>query len=185
MSILLVCLNVLIAGGQTQLTAEHARTRAFNIALGVECTHCHVQDQWTEQSKPAFSTAANMVRMVDAVNQKLEGIGRVSCITCHGGEARPSRQPRERLDPELARWPADLAGAPEGLKLTMVVYNIALGVDCGHCHSSDWKARDKAAIKKVPVMNALFDLFPKYMPSGARTQCYMCHKGSTKPKGSG
>ena len=33
----------------------------------------------------------------------------------------------------------------------------------------------------VSVMSSLFEEFPKYMPHTARTQCYMCHKGSTKP----
>jgi hypothetical protein len=37
-------------------------------------------------------------------------------------------------------------------------------------------------MKLIPKMLSMFDEFPKYMPKGARTQCYMCHKGSTKPE---
>ena len=37
-------------------------------------------------------------------------------------------------------------------------------------------------MKLVKTMNAMFEEFPKYMPATARTQCYMCHKGSTKPE---
>jgi hypothetical protein len=84
----------------------------------------------------------------------------VTCITCHGGATQPSRQPRPALDEQLARWPAELAAAPESLKLTMSVYSVALGVGCDHCHLSDWKARDKPALQKVALMSSLFELFP-------------------------
>jgi len=142
----------------------------FNRALGVECTHCHVQDQWTDETKPTFATARNMIRMVDAVNEKLAGVG------------RPSRVPRTAMDAELARWPAELTNAPESQKNAMTVYNVTLGVGCDHCHSSDWKNSDKAPMKMVKLMASLFAEFPKYMPATARTQCYMCHKGNTRPQ---
>jgi len=53
---------------------------------------------------------------------------------------------------------------------------------CEHCHSSDWKALEKKPIKLVPTMSAMFSEFPKYMPETARTQCWMCHKGSARPE---
>ena len=171
-----------IASAQSELVLDHANTRAFNRALGVECTHCHVQDRWKDETKPAFATARNMLRMVQTLNDKLKGVGQVSCVTCHGAQSRPSRQPRAALDEQLARWPAELADAPETQKVAMATYNIALGVTCDHCHSNDWKARDKAPMQKVPLMNSLFNEFPKFMPSTARTQCFMCHKGATKPR---
>jgi hypothetical protein len=154
----------------------------FNQALGVTCEHCHVKDQWRDESRPALATARNMVRMVDALNAgALRDIGEIGCATCHGGQPRPSRQPRAALDDELARWPADLAAAPDSQKITMAVYNVALGVTCDHCHTSDWKQMTRAAMKLVPEMTRMFDEFPKYMPAGARTQCWMCHKGKTRP----
>ena len=161
---------------------RHATNGAYNRALGVECVHCHVQDRWDDDSKPAFSIAANMALMVDAVNDELTSVGFVSCQTCHGGQTRPARQPSEAFAVALAAWPAELADAPEPLKITMSVYNVALGVGCEHCHSADWKARDKDPILKTAVMTSLFDVFPKYMPPNARTQCFMCHKGSTLPQ---
>ena len=154
----------------------------FNRALGVECAHCHIPDRWADETKPAFGVARNKFRMVQVLSQQLEEVGEVSCWTCHGGQLRPSRLPPAALDAELARWPADLAGAPEGQKLTMTVYNVSLGVACDHCHSSDWKAADKSPMKMVKLMSAIFAEFPKYMPPTARTQCFMCHKGSTKPQ---
>jgi hypothetical protein len=153
---------------------------AINRALGVECTHCHVTDQWTDATKPEFATARNMMKMVQVVNEKLTEIGEVSCWTCHRGQVKPSRLPRELLDAELAKWPAGLS---EDRKLAMAVYDVTLGVSCDHCHSTtDWKNADGKKMKIVPRMMALFDEFPKYMPATARTQCFMCHKGQTKPE---
>src|SRR5713101_7696885 len=105
----------------------------YTRALGVECTHCHVDGNWRDESKPQFATARNMARMVTALNgDQLRDIGEVSCWTCHGGQVKPARQPRLALDAELANWPAELASAPESQKLSMAVYNVALGVSCDH-----------------------------------------------------
>jgi photosynthetic reaction center cytochrome c subunit len=155
--------------------------KQVNTALGVGCVHCHVQDRWDDETKPTFGTARNMFRMVRVLNDDLRGIGEVSCWTCHRGHERPARLPRPLLDAELARWPADLASAPDSQKLAMAVYDVTLGVTCDHCHAADWKAQGKRPAERVPGMQALFDEFPKYMPAEARTQCYMCHQGSTKP----
>jgi Photosynthetic reaction centre cytochrome C subunit len=162
-------------------SVEHVRDPLFSRALGVECSHCHVPDNWTDESRPTLAIARNMMRMVQVLNQKLDGVGKVSCATCHGGEARPSRLPRPSLDAELEEWPAELADAPEAQKLAMAVYNVSLGVQCNHCHVASWKDAEKQAMKTVALMSSLFAEFPKYMPPTARTQCYMCHKGSTKP----
>ncbi len=180
-AVVVVSAPLFAQNAQVAPSSTHGITFEFNRALGVACTHCHLQDRWNDNSRPQFETARQMLRMVDAVNKRLGSAGRVGCITCHGGQTRPSRQPRAALDEQLAQWPAALTDAPEPLKLGMAVYNVALGVGCDHCHSSDWKARDKAPMKKVPLMSSLFEEFPKYMPSTARTQCFMCHKGSTRP----
>ena len=155
----------------------------YNRALGVECAHCHVPDQWADESKPQFATARNMNHMVGELNDRLlRDIGTVSCWTCHRGQVRPSRLPRESLDAELTRWPADLSNTPENTKLTMAVYAVTLGVGCDHCHNpADWKDATKRPMQLVSRMNAMFAEFPKFMPPTARTQCFMCHKGSTKP----
>jgi len=160
-----------------------AAMERIDRALGVECTHCHVQDQWSDASKPQFATAKNMMAMVKAVNEQLADVTevRVACATCHGGQTRPSRLPQDRLKEEMAKWPA---GAPEDRRLAMSVYDVTLGVGCDHCHDpADWKSDAKKPFRTVARMTRLFDLFPKYMPETARTQCFMCHKGGTKPQG--
>ncbi len=173
--------TLLVAPFQLPTEDVNARMERFNRSLGVQCTHCHIEEKWTDESKPQFAIARNMSTMVPVLNDRLGMPDRVSCWTCHRGEVRPSRQPRPALDVELAKWPAELADRPESQKVTMAVYNVALGVGCDHCHGADWKAADKSAMKKVPTMNGLFEVFPKFMPPSARTQCFMCHKGSTKP----
>lgn len=161
---------------------RHARNNEFNRALGVECSHCHVPDQWRDATKPAFAIANNMTKMVDEINEQLADMGFVTCVTCHGGQVKPARQPANVFNARFAEWPAELADAAETQKITMTAYSVALGVECSHCHSRDWKAREKDPIRTVAMMTPLFDVFPKYMPEGARTQCYMCHKGSTLPQ---
>lgn len=157
---------------------------AFNRSLGVECTHCHVAEQWHDASKPAFAIARNMMRMVRTLNtEHLQHTKGVSCWTCHGGQTRPERMPPEKFSAELEKWPEALANAEEGTKLTMAVYSAALGVGCEYCHVAHyWQASARPAYQMVRVMNGMFEVFPKFMPASARTQCWMCHKGSTTPK---
>ncbi len=158
--------------------------RALNRALGVECVACHVQDKWDDESKPQFVTARKMFQMVKILNEnQLAGTSGISCWTCHAGQTKPSRLPRPLLDQELARWPAELAKVSEGLKTTMSVYDVTLHVDCDYCHvATNWKSDEKPAYKMVARMNSMFKVFPQFMPPTARTQCWMCHKGSTEPK---
>jgi len=158
--------------------------RAFNRALGVECVACHVQDDWGNESKPQFGIARKMFLMVKTVNEnQLAGTGGVSCWTCHAGQTKPSRLPHPLLDEELMKWPVTLGNSTEGLKLTMSVYNVTLHVTCEYCHKpTDWKSDEKPPYKMVARMNSMFRVFPQFMPPTARTQCWMCHKGSTDPK---
>ncbi len=161
-----------------------AKLDEFNRALGVECSHCHVPDQWQDDSKPAKARARKMVEMVALLNGKLlRGVGEVSCWTCHGGQTQPSRVPREALDAEIARWPASTADAPQGTKLSMAVFSASTGLRCAQCHdTSDWKRVNSDRMRMVPRMMKLFAAMQPFMPEGARTQCYMCHRGSNKPQ---
>jgi hypothetical protein len=157
--------------------------RSMNRALGVECTHCHVPDAWHLETKAPFGVARRMLQMVSALNEGLlkETAG-VACWTCHAGQVQPSRIQPESWEAEVAKWPEALASASQGMKITMAVYTASLGVTCEFCHvTTDWTAATKPAHRMVATMNAMFKEFPKYMPQGARTQCYMCHKGSTSP----
>lgn len=154
--------------------------KMYNRALGVECTYCHVDGDWKNASKPQWQVAQNMGRMVQALNgEQLAKTSGVSCVTCHGGQNMPSRLPAEKWQAIAAQWPASAA---ESSKTTMSVYSASLGVGCDHCHDpADWKSPVKPAFATAQRMVAMFEVFPKFMPAGARTQCYMCHKGNVRP----
>jgi hypothetical protein len=69
----------------------------YTRALGVDCTHCHVVDQWEKDDKPAKQIARDMARMVDTIQQSLKTIKNlkserpgVSCATCHRGQLKPA-----------------------------------------------------------------------------------------------
>jgi len=66
----------------------------FKMALGVDCTHCHVQDQWDKDDLKPKLVARKMVSMVLEINNKLlADVGKVSCYTCHRGDPHPLLSP--------------------------------------------------------------------------------------------
>ena len=91
MLVVLVLVLLFAQGAATpQQPDVQTRMQFYNRALGVECTHCHVEDKWTDAAKPQFATAANMAKMVAAVNEQLGAKDRVSCWTCHAGANTPA-----------------------------------------------------------------------------------------------
>lgn len=63
---------------------------AFKSSLGVDCTYCHIKDQFEKDDKPAKQTARKMIQLVRDTNAKLGGVARVTCFTCHRGQTRPA-----------------------------------------------------------------------------------------------
>ena len=91
--------------------------RAFTGALGVRCTHCHVElpsgdDDFAADDKASKETARAMMAMVQAINgehiNRLANRGdhnlEVGCITCHSGRPQPAT-----LDQEMT-WAAEAGG---------------------------------------------------------------------------
>ncbi|MFY9558346.1 MAG: c-type cytochrome [Blastocatellia bacterium] len=64
---------------------------AFKAALGVDCTYCHIKDQFEKDDKPEKQTARKMIQLVRDTNAKLGGAARVTCFTCHRGQTRPAQ----------------------------------------------------------------------------------------------
>ncbi|HLG17826.1 MAG TPA: c-type cytochrome [Blastocatellia bacterium] len=62
---------------------------AFKASLGVECTYCHIKDQFEKDDKPTKQVARKMIQMTRAANREIGGAGRVTCFTCHRGQPRP------------------------------------------------------------------------------------------------
>lgn len=67
--------------------------------LGVTCNTCHVRGNFASEEKPEKLKARQMLEMTKSLNEKYfpdykprEGesvIGKVTCYTCHKGEAVP------------------------------------------------------------------------------------------------
>ncbi|HJQ68550.1 MAG TPA: photosynthetic reaction center cytochrome c subunit family protein [Blastocatellia bacterium] len=60
---------------------------AFKNSLGVDCTYCHVKDQFEKDDKAAKQMARKMIAITRDTTAKLGR--RVTCYTCHRGEPRP------------------------------------------------------------------------------------------------
>ena len=63
---------------------------AFKSSLGVDCTYCHIKDQFEKDDKPTKQTARKMIQLVRDTNAKLGTTNRVTCFTCHRGSTRPA-----------------------------------------------------------------------------------------------
>ena len=64
---------------------------SFKASLGVDCTYCHIKDQFEKDDKPAKQVARKMIQLVRDTNTKLGSMmTRVTCFTCHRGQKRPA-----------------------------------------------------------------------------------------------
>jgi hypothetical protein len=68
----------------------------YTVALGVDCSHCHVVGAWEKDDKPAKRMAITMNHVVQDVNQQLFGDQppKVACYTCHRGSEKPVNIPK-------------------------------------------------------------------------------------------
>ena len=192
------------------LHAQDATTgmmQSIDRALGVECSHCHIVDNWKADSKPEFVFAGRMIKMVAGINGKILPGDAISCWTCHRGNLKPARMPRASWQEIFDKWPADLKLSAEDAKrparevyrnvqsmpdsaagsfqMTMSVFSAALGVSCDHCHvAGSWASDEKPAKRTARTMLELFDEMPRYFEKSRQPawQCYTCHQGSAKPQ---
>ncbi len=66
-------------------------------SLGVNCTHCHVENAWEKEDKPTKQIARDMMRMTTTINSDLlksiknlkSESPTVNCTTCHRGQTKP------------------------------------------------------------------------------------------------
>ena len=70
-----------------------ARMQEWNKALGVECTHCHLDGQWSLAYLPTFDLAFRMQRMVDDLNAGAAEAVRTASPATPATRA-PSRRPK-------------------------------------------------------------------------------------------
>jgi hypothetical protein len=70
----------------------------YGRSLGVNCTHCHVVDQWEKDDKPTKQITREMAAMVRTINtdllKKVKNLKSetptVNCTTCHRGQVKPA-----------------------------------------------------------------------------------------------
>ena len=60
----------------------------FSKSLGVDCTYCHVENEFEKDDKPAKQTARKMLRLTGTIYREIyEGKDSpVNCYTCHRGK---------------------------------------------------------------------------------------------------
>jgi hypothetical protein len=75
----------------------------YSRALGVTCTHCHIETDFSSDEKRPKRAARAMAKMHRAINQELARMRDlesdpedrfVNCGTCHRGSTRPQKPPR-------------------------------------------------------------------------------------------
>jgi hypothetical protein len=73
----------------------------YSRALGVNCTHCHVEEDFSKDDKRPKRAAREMALMHFSINQQLAKMreldpnpqGRfINCSTCHRGSVKPKEQ---------------------------------------------------------------------------------------------
>lgn len=68
--------------------------RSFSMSLGTDCEHCHVQNDFASDGKPAKLMARKMITMTHNINeQTFAGKMEVRCYTCHKGQVDPQSRP--------------------------------------------------------------------------------------------
>jgi hypothetical protein len=79
-----------------------AEMQLMTQALGLSCGSCHARGNFASDANPRKLTARTMLEMTRTINQQffadyqvLDGesrLGRVTCFTCHQGEAIPKHK---------------------------------------------------------------------------------------------
>ena len=71
--------------------------RTFTAGLGVQCSYCHVQGNFPSDENPKKEVARQMIKMTQVINSNFpDGKMRVTCYTCHRGEAEPKTAPEPK-----------------------------------------------------------------------------------------
>ena len=73
---------------------------AFRVALGVQCTYCHVQGDFASDDNPKKEIGRHMIVMMREINAKFQdGKEHVTCFTCHRGAEEPATAPPPATPP--------------------------------------------------------------------------------------
>ncbi len=183
--VLLVTLGALITAPHARAQEDvQARMQEWARALGVECSHCHVDDQWSLPYMPTFDLAFRMSKMVTALNEgPLATMGGVTCNTCHQGRITPPQVTRDQWEAAARPYEAAFAG-DNSLALQMGVFTASLGAPCSHCHDpQNWGSDDKPQKAVGRRMRGMVGGINKHFAGveNPEISCMSCHQGKLKP----
>lgn len=175
----------LLLGSRAQAQEEvQARMQEWSKALGVECSHCHIEDQWSLPYMPTFDLAFRMSKMVDELNAgPLKSMGGVTCNTCHQGRLAPPKITREEWEAAAKPYEAAFDG-DNSLALQMGVFTAALGTPCSHCHDpQNWGSDAKPEKGIGRRMRGMVGGINKHFAGvkNPEISCMSCHQGKLKP----
>jgi hypothetical protein len=173
----------------------------FARSLGVECSHCHIPNEFEKDEKAAKQTARKMYAMV-RLAQKESGQNSVSCYMCHRGKVQPeppAELSKEKItemmkEADKDKRPVDEVykniqvfkgqGIPAGrLMMIMQMFTKALGVDCAHCHVANEFEKDEKAAKQTArkMLRMVGSISREIYKGPTPVNCYTCHRGQAKP----
>jgi hypothetical protein len=162
--------------------------QTFSAALGVECSYCHVQGDFTADTNPKKEVARKMIAIVRLIDTSFpsstgvfpEGFHEVDCSTCHRGSVKPETKaprkfynransfgnppPDRRPGISLKLLPPDTP--VHGADSLMGEFRDALNVDCNYCHGGgrtqevDINPRKDIARKMIMLVRQVNSNFP-------------------------
>ena len=157
-------------------------------SLGIDCTHCHVQNEFEKDDKPTKQNARKMFRMVRLANKELN-TSRVTCYTCHRGHAQPEPPnfvSKEQADEMVKKAEQDKRPSQEVYKnvqvlkgveagrwmMIMTMFSKSLGVDCTYCHVEGAFEKDDKPAKQI--YREIYESKPSPI------NCFTCHRGQAQ-----
>jgi len=177
----------LVVSSLASLRAQYdvnARMKEWSQALGVECTHCHLDGQWDLAYLPTFDIAYRMSKMVTDLNAgALKSYGGVTCNTCHQGTLSPPKITQEQWERDAKRYESAFNG-DSSLALQMGVFTASLGVGCSFCHDPENWGSDANPKKTVGRrMRGMVGGLNKHFAGVKNPEigCMACHQGKVKP----
>jgi hypothetical protein len=91
--------NVQILAAVSARNLVEIMNTGYSRALGVNCTHCHVEDDFSSESKRPKRAAREMAAMHRSINAQLHGMKElkrpersINCVMCHRGAVEPRNQ---------------------------------------------------------------------------------------------
>jgi hypothetical protein len=185
--LVIALVSLVVLGSVRGLRAQddiQLRMQEWNKALGVECTHCHLDGQWSLAYLPTFDLAFRMQRMVNDLNAgALKQYGGITCNTCHQGSITPPKITEAQWQRDAKRYDAAFNG-DNSLALQMGVFTASLGVDCTHCHDpNNWGSDDNPKKAVGRRMRGMVGAINKHFAGVKNPEigCMTCHQGKLQP----